>query len=196
MAFDVSHLFEATTVTTLAVKDHLANQFFLQVMPCRAELAAGKGAFSFGVRNDFRHGPFFQCRARFATFLLAGDLQYRFKFIAVRIREFGEQAVVLWWDEFVFFDVYFFREFFLQVDDFLDDFVRKLDRIQHDIFGDFAGEPFDHGHCFFGSRYDDIQLTLFELIMRWEGDKLTVNASHPSRGYSLGERERGDETTG
>ncbi len=60
---------------------------------------------------------------------------------------------------------------------------------EHPLFGHFAGKTLDHQHRFAAAGDDQVEIALFQLVLRREGDELAVDMSQADRAQGAQKRQ-------
>ena len=127
--------------------------------------------------------------------MLATDRSGFRVFVVILGDQLSQESVVSRRFERSLFNVRLCVQFTHQADDFFTDPKTELKCVQHFQFRNFAAKTFDHGDRFFGRRNDDIHVAVFQLIVSWEGNEFTINASHSARRNRLFKRHWRDKAS-
>ena len=193
MAFDGPECCCIATVRPRPGQNQIANDSALQFVPGMREGPPLHGVFGIRVRNHFGHGAFFQSRNGTGSLQLAPGLLGRLEFVVVLVLELVEKAIVFRRFERRLFHTDLLVQLPLQSTHFLDHAMTELDRFDHVIFRHLASETFDHRHCLFRARHDQVQIAFLQLVLRRERHKFAVDAPDTSRGDRPVEGHRRNE---
>ena len=195
MAFNVTQRLAVTAIGADTFQNAVTDDALFQVVPDGRKAVAGDGVFGLRVRDDFAPHAFFQSTYGFRTCLLARGRFGGLELVVVAAFEAVEQPIVCGRNEFDFFRLNFFCQFLLQGADLFDRGVCEFDRFCHVRFRHLAGEAFDHRDFFRRAGDDQVEIALFQLIDRWEGDKLAVDPTDAHGSNRAEERQRRNQAT-
>ena len=84
----------------------------------------------------------------------------------------------------------------LQVADLADVLVGLGDGLGHEALGQFAGEPLDHEDGVLAAGDDQVQIALFQVVVRGKDDELAVDVGQSHRAQRSLEGQRRDRQRG
>ena len=192
-AFQVTQFIWLAAILPDTIDDHLPHHLGLQVMPGIKKSMLADRILCIRIRNDHGLGIVTRLPDRIFPCQLPLGLLCLRESIHELLLQAGQQAVILRRHELFLLHADFLCQFTLQLADFLDGCVGKLDRHQHFLFLHFSRESLDHQDRFGASGHNQVQVALLQVILRREGDKSAIDPPDSHRGDGTVKRERGDK---
>lgn len=181
LAGDRPEVLRAAAVRPPARKNQIADHPLFQVVPATAEALRVERPLGRGIGDELGKRLLLQAGDRLGPRLLALGLLGRLERLVVVLPEPIGKAAVAGRDEFRLHRLDLLNYLPLQAAELDDVALGGHDRIGHQVFGHFAGEPFDHQDRRFRTRDDQVQVAHLQLVVRRKWHELAVDEPEANR---------------